>query len=433
MNSKNDLINLLAKLYETQGKARTFLSSISGFKSGNITFTDAANENWSNILNEADKRRMIPLLVQYVCNEYPERQIDLMAGMQSWTDPPPLPSSSSHQYQSLSQNREQGLVVQTAAFGLSTSARTQMAPPPPTREQLSREPDEEDKEVFIGRELHWDRILVARKFLNMIKKHEEPPHRVLGIQAPLKEDLDSLVERFVEICKSITLPKPLLYAKIQLRDAFSANWQLARNILDTLRMNAKQSNLETVKRQMERLTNARNNIEKLVADSNKPPTDSDLCDILTDCLEEVTQECIVVLLLPGFEKLRDSKGEYLKSGQWLRDMWIPDRACHVKGLVTLITSESGLDQLAKMQSSEIFCYHPDGTPLPSMKPKDFEEWARVGFGFQDITYEMAEALYDKCDGSPAQFVKFLDIFTSINRLIPHSNQQSSLQSLLKQE
>src|SRR5262249_254929 len=118
-----------------------------------------------------------------------------------------------------------------------------------------------------------------------------------------------------------------------------------------------------------------------------------LCKILNACLSKVTRECIVVLLLPGFNRLRDSKGECLQSSKWLRDMWLPEHARIIKGLVILITGDRGLDQLANIEIKEIFCFHPEYEPLPKMGPKDFEEWARDGFGFKDLTYEQIEAMH----------------------------------------
>ena len=406
MIMQNRLEDLLAELYGTQGQSRRVVEG-AGLPSGFIEFKDQARENWHNILLEAKKRKKVEALVTFACDEYKERAMELQNFLQAWVVDPMSANTLSTQNLIQSQPREQESLNQAARPGLESTSRTLSTFHLPAKEDILSNLTEDEEEVFIGRELHWDRISVARMFLNMIKKPEEQPLRVLGIQAPLKEGLDSLVNRFEKVCKSMVLQKPLLYAKIQFHEALNANWLLARNILSTLRENARRSDQDTVRRQMERLTRARDTIETRTNESNKRLTDSELCDILTDCLDEVARECTVVLLLPGFEKLRDSKGE-LQSSQWLRDMWIPERACNVKGLVILITAESGLDQLANIQSSEIYCFHPAGNSLPSMKPEDFEEWARVGFGIKKYTAEMAKRHYDMCHGSPKEFLRFLE-------------------------
>jgi hypothetical protein len=405
MAPKNNLVDLLAYLYETQSKSRRVVVA-AGLYDGQIDFKDNAKENWHNILAEAKKHNKVLDLVKIASEEYEVHTEDLMILSRPWTLKTSTFKTISGSVQALSRQRD----VQVAAPGQSITSPIQFRPQFPSKEPVIKEHTDEEADVLIGRELHWDRISVARMFLNMIKRQDERPLRVLGIQAPLKEDLDSLVNRFEEMCKNLALRMPLLYGKVPLREALGADWRLATAILNALRENARHSPQPVVMSQVERLTQARVAIERRWDTSDsKSLTGSELCDILTDCLEGIARECSVALFLPRFEQLRDSKGEDLQSGKWLRDLWLPEHACNVKKMAILITGDRGLDQLAKINNEEIFCYHPDIAPLPSMKPKDFEEWARDGFGFKEFTYQTAEQLYDACHGSPREFAKFLTL------------------------
>jgi hypothetical protein len=84
---------------------------------------------------------------------------------------------------------------------------------------------EEDPDLEIGKRSHPDYKGAAVPFLSMIKRPRQQPFRVLAIQAPKSANLDSLVTRFVEMCKQVEKPdQPLLYTKIILGPA----WEIIR-------------------------------------------------------------------------------------------------------------------------------------------------------------------------------------------------------------
>jgi hypothetical protein len=91
MTSKKTLVNLLADLYETQSKSRRVVDD-AGLNSAYIEFKDNAKDNWHNILTEAKKRNRVMVLVEIVCEEYPEKERELRTALQPSTTHSPFRS-----------------------------------------------------------------------------------------------------------------------------------------------------------------------------------------------------------------------------------------------------------------------------------------------------------------------------------------------------
>lgn len=70
------LAGLLAELYETQSKSRRVVEG-AGLDAVYVEFKDNAIDNWYYILAEAKKRGRVKALLQFVCEEYPERKKEL--------------------------------------------------------------------------------------------------------------------------------------------------------------------------------------------------------------------------------------------------------------------------------------------------------------------------------------------------------------------
>lgn len=65
------LNKILANLYPQRDQSIRIVAT-AGLPQGNIPFKDAALDNWYNILNEANKRDKVNLIVQIASDEYPE-------------------------------------------------------------------------------------------------------------------------------------------------------------------------------------------------------------------------------------------------------------------------------------------------------------------------------------------------------------------------
>lgn len=70
------LNKLLAELYVTQSTSRRVVDNV-GLNPAYIEFKDDALANWNNILSEARRRGKVNSIVEFVCEEYPERATEL--------------------------------------------------------------------------------------------------------------------------------------------------------------------------------------------------------------------------------------------------------------------------------------------------------------------------------------------------------------------
>ena len=360
MSSELTLLEELAVLYDTQAKSFTIVTA-ARINSGLIEFSNRAVDNWNSILSEAQKQGKLEALVEVACRQYENERESLLALLQIWISPPDIVD----------------------------------AIPPQPKKYATPDPD-----VLIARELHWDRNSVATTFLGMMKRQEKYPYQVMGLEASKDADLDSLIDRFEEVCHQVQKPKPLLYAKILLSPALATAPRVAVEVLDNLRTAARKSSEEIVKGQVARFDLALDEIDRSSSGSAAQIlSEHQLARRLKDCLDDVTQHSTVVLLLPRFHELRD------QSSAWLRDTWLVSHACQIDGLVTVIAGERGLKSLRDLGQKGI--YFPD--QLPSMTWEDFFSWAQEGFGFDWFTERMAQDLHDECRGNPRKFAEFLKL------------------------
>jgi len=276
--------------------------------------------------------------------------------------------------------------------------------PRPGLPSSSRAYVEHDDDVWIGREIHWDREPVVAAFVGMIKGKSEHPWRVLGIQGPRDADIDSLVDRLAEMCNQMCaradVPRPMLYARILLRPGIGSAHSVALEVLSELRRAAEHADQEAALRQAERFRQAWDDIDR--GSGGEPGqralSERQIARKLTDCLEQVAQQYTVVLLLQRFEQVLESP-----SGKWLRDVWLIPEACNVSGLAVVATSERGLGELVGLESKGILCFDR----LPPMTWQDFASWAREGCHLEWITDDFAQVLHREYRGSTYQFAIFL--------------------------
>ena len=357
MDRESTLLELLAYLYDTTDSSRTLVDLVQMDKTL-IEFKDAARDNWNNILIAAGKQSKLETLVQQACKDYPAKKSTLIALLAVWTAPPVAPQP------------------------------TPAIPPRPDKYVPS------DPDLLIARKLHWNRNSVATTFLGMIKGLNKYPYQVMGLQGSKDADLDSLIDRFEEMCQKAEKPKPLLYAKILLSPALPTPRRVALEVLEYLSKAALNSGQAIVVKQAAKFQRALDDI-----DQSSPPTDLQLARKLNDCLEDVVQDSTVVLLLQRFHELRDP------SSSWLRDVWVISHAWKVAGLVMVIAGETGLENLSGQEQKGI--YFP--SQLPSMTREDFFSWAREGFGFDWYTLEMAQEAHDTYEGNPREFARLLNL------------------------
>src|SRR5262249_46355784 len=153
---------------------------------------------------------------------------------------------------------------------------------------------------------------------------------------------NSLLDRFEEMCKGAKTPRPVLYGRVMLGQAVGAPPSLALRIINTLLTLAARAEQELVRSRAAELRLAWDEIEKssLSGTRRQALSDHQLARKLTEYLQQVVRDCTVVLILEGFDQLRDDP-----SSKWLRDVWLNAYASVVRGLVIVITSETGLDEL----------------------------------------------------------------------------------------
>jgi hypothetical protein len=366
---ESNLVDLLAGLYGTQLESYTIVD-IAKVDRKRIQFSDRAVDNWNSIVLEAQKQGKLEALVDVACQQYANKKESLLALLQVWIGP-------------------------------SDSAEALAIPPQP-KKYATQDPD-----VLIARELHWDRNSVATTFLGMMKRQQKYPYQVMGLQDSRDADLDSLIDRFGEMCQKVERPKPLLHAKILLSPALAAPQWVAVEVLDNLRKAATNSEQEIVNSQAAKFERALDDIDQSFrGDSSQTLSDLQIARKLNGCLEDVARHFTVVLLLQGFHKLRDP------SSRWLRDVWVTSHACNVAGLVTVIAGETGLQNLKGLERKGI--YFPG--QLPSMTWEDFFSWAREGFGFDWFTEEIAQNMHEQCEGNPREFARFLQLRKMENEL-----------------
>lgn len=357
MDSEGNLLELLAELYDTKDSSYTVVDMIHMNKAL-IEFKESARDNWDRILIQARKQDKLEALVQQACKDYPPKKSRLVALLEVWITPPqPSPA---------------------------------ILPSP--NKYVPSDPD-----LLIARQLHWNRNSVATTFLGMIKGLGKYPYQVMGLQDSRDADLDSLIDRFEEMCQKAEKPKPLLYAKILLSPALPTPSWVALEVLEYLRKSALNSDQAIVASQAAKFERASDDIDRSSASS--PISDLQLVRKLNDCLEDVARHSTVVLLLQRFHELRDP------SSGWLRDVWVVSHAWKVAGLVTVIAGETGLGNLSGQEQKGI--YFPN--QLPSMTWEDFFSWAREGFGFNWYTEEMAQKAHDTYEGNPREFARFLKL------------------------
>ncbi|MDX6501471.1 MAG: hypothetical protein QOG23_4731 [Blastocatellia bacterium] len=360
MEREVNLLELLAYLYDTRDSSRTLVDMVHMDRML-IEFKEGARDNWNIILIAAGKQRKLEALVQQACSDYPERKDKLIALLELWSPavtPQPSPA---------------------------------ILPSP--QKYVPSDPD-----LLIARELHWNRISVATTFLGMIKGANKYPYGVMGLQDSRDADLDSLIDRFEEMCQKAQKPKPLLHAKILLSAALPMPSHVALEVLEYLRKAAINSEEAIVNKQAAKLARALDDIDQSFRGSSSL-TPRQLAIKLNDCLEDVARDSTVVLLLQRFHELSD------ESRGWLRDAWVVAHACKVKGLVTVISGETGLEALTGQEPKGIFFLNQ----LPSMTWEDFLSWAREGFGFDRYNEDLAQKMHYECKGYPREFLRFLKL------------------------
>jgi hypothetical protein len=267
------------------------------------------------------------------------------------------------------------------------------------------EPDPEF--LTIGRDWHWDRDEATRDFFLMLtqrKTGDEKKDRqqVLVLQGK-QAGLDSLTDRFEEMCKQINTTRPVLYARINLGPLYSDYYSLAYDIADMLLRFAKRSNLTEQEKTLD--DTYKYVVQMQENPLNQRPSPFQFARSLTEnYLTKVCSNSILVLLLQGFDRLCDADTK-----QWLMRTWISGQVRHVQGLVVLLTAEAGLDDLKGQE----FVSHHD---LPPLNKETLKEWATrsQSYGFGWFTDEEAKIAHEICDGNPEKFRKLLDY---TNRLL----------------
>jgi hypothetical protein len=354
--AEKTLVDRLAELYPEKSLSQTVVDSALMNRSL-VIFHDRAYDNWHSILREAKNQRKLKALVDFVSGKYPDDASELQSLLQKWDR--------------------------------STADDTKPAIPAQPKEHAPPDPD-----VHIGRELHWDRELVASIFVDMIKQASKSSWRVLGLQGSQDADLDSLVLRFEEMCRKIAEPAsyPRIFAKVLLRKGLATPSSLALEILNQFLRNTTDPRLRAQKIILEE------SFDKIAQSSPgtglQSLSDIQLSRVLTRCFEDLTQNCSVVLLLQRFEELPEN------TAKWLRDEWLTSYAWTIERFVTVVTGET-LNELTKLEPNGIYC--PDR--LPPMTWQDFFAWARESteYHFDWFTEDLARKYHQQCNGNPQGF------------------------------
>jgi len=79
-SGKGRLYMLLAELYGNPSSSRRVVESV-GLNPAFVEFKDDALANWNNILSEAKRRGRVNSIVEFACEEYPERANELKASV----------------------------------------------------------------------------------------------------------------------------------------------------------------------------------------------------------------------------------------------------------------------------------------------------------------------------------------------------------------
>jgi hypothetical protein len=409
MSNYHTLGLLLAELYSTQSSSRRVVVSV-GLNPAYIEFKDNALDNWNNILSEAKNRNRVDDLVAFVSSDYRERAEELRAALQPTTVAafrlessiqPRLPS-----YVNALQQGQQTSTISPIDRWNAPAVVSQGLVPTPVRKFA--EPSREL--ITIGRDRHWDRDEATRDFLLMLTREKtgdekKDKQQVLVLQGK-EAGLDSLVDRFEEMCKRITTTsRPVLYARINLGPLYSDYYSLALAIVDGLSRFAKQHSLDE---QQTILAEAYDYVAQVQFKSGvEIPSPVQFAKWLTEkYLARVASNCTLVLLLQGFDMLRDPA-----TSQWLMKTWLTGHAWHVEGMVVLLTGETGLDDIKGQQ----FVSHHD---LPPLNKETLKEWATQSqlYGFEWFTDEEAKIAHEICNGNPEKFRKLLDYTTRLLRV-----------------
>jgi hypothetical protein len=268
-----------------------------------------------------------------------------------------------------------------------------------------------DPDVYLGRELHWDREPVVDTFVGMIKaKPEYSSFRVLGIQGPSEVGLDSLMNRLEAICiekmrDPASMPRPVLYARVQLRTRMTEPYQIATEILAKLEQNAENSSKETIRSQCVRFKERRREINEQWRQGTRSralPSEIDLAEDLAICLKQSAEQCTTVILLENFEQLHPAVG-----GSWLRDEWLKNNAGKLQDVVVVVAGEAGLADLAGSAYTRF-------EPLPRLKPEDLLEWAREECDLSVVTEETVRTVAAKLDCNPTSFSAYVDAWKVVH-------------------
>jgi hypothetical protein len=258
-----------------------------------------------------------------------------------------------------------------------------------------------DEYVYRERRIHWNRVEVTAAFVGAIKGGQEEQWRVIAIQAPEDQGLDSLIKRFEEMCKTMrreaTLKSPLLCARVRLAAKVKSSQKLATEVLVALQKAAESTQMPDEAQGFRRL---QIDIERRSGEGpgRQSLTDSELADILCGCLKQVTKKpAVVVMLLENCEALLESRaGELL-------DLWLRHYACDVQGLVVVATAKDGLDALEGLEWQWIKLFNPP----PPMGPHDFVAWAYEGYGLTHVTEAKIREAYYNVGASPKRFLDYL--------------------------
>jgi hypothetical protein len=281
---------------------------------------------------------------------------------------------------------------------------------------LGRRPEFEeyappDRDVYLGRERHWDRDPLFDTFVGMIKsKPKYSSFRILGIQGPGEAGLDSLMDRLEAICiekmrDPASMPRPVLYARVQLKTRMTEPYQVATEVLAKLEQNAENSSEETVRSQCARFKEKRREINEQWRPGTRSralPSEIDLAEGLAICLKQSAEQCTTVILLENFELLHPDVG-----GRWLRDEWLKNNAGKLQDVVVVVAGEAGLADLA---GSAYTRYEP----LPRLKPEDLLEWAREECDLSVVTEETVRTVAAKLDCNPTSFSAYVDAWKVVH-------------------
>jgi len=404
MTSSRSLVSVLAELYDTKDKSRRIVED-AGLDPKYIEFKENAIDNWHNIVKEARLRGKVKDLIDVVCGEYSEKGPELRDLLQTSTPQTGPSATTSAKYVNLPQQGEQVPTFLSTKSGESTTAPSQSPLQPPPRKLV--EPSQEF--LKIGRDKHWDREEAANDFLRLITQEKtgnekEDNQHVLVLQGR-EAGLDSLVDRFEEMCQKVTTKRPVLYTRVSLGSLYSDNYySLALAIVGGL---SRLANQKTLTDQETILVEAYKYIEEIEEKTGIQSQSADqFAKNLTEkYLARVASNCTVVLLLQGFDNmLRDSS-----TSKWLMEKWLTRHAWFVEGMVVLLTGEKGLNDLKGQQ----FVSHHD---LPPLNKEKLREWATQSqdYGFNWFTDEEAKIAHEICNGNPEKFRKLLDY---TNRLL----------------